>query len=495
MRFRLGTGVTAGGGEGGGLAGGISRAISGFAMLPVMQAQAAEQGEQAAAKSALMASQQKLADAHAALFGAQADGERQQQARGTTDALLDSAALQNGVPLHLLGEYATYAKTGQLPGQYVQPPEDLGGGPALPAPGYADPGLSRRISQTLGLTQNALAMGDKDVAHVADAAGKYQKQGAIDAMAAHPGLVAAYGPAFAASEGKKVIDNIGESGAGYNVFTGQGQTLDPGMYALFGDKGKAEIRQKNAAAGASNASAAKYRAETEQIVNGPKGVLVQTEAGPVFADPRSGRSVPVLNADGTPALPAKKDKALPASAAKGLLENQDTLRRAETALALAEGKTVGGIQGDAEATGLKGYLPNGLLNRTDAGGVDTRAALADLSSMLVHDRSGAAVSASEFPRLRPFVPLATDDPETVRKKLAMFVNNYRAIVDDQVDFYKQSGYGVPNETLRKADVKPAAGASGKQPFQLSAKDAELQYNNLPSGAEFIAPDGSRRRKP
>lgn len=140
-------------------------------------------------------------------------------------------------------------------------------------------------------------------------------------------------------------------------------------------------------------------------------------------------------------------KPLPASTAKGLLENRQNLTKAENALALLNGETValGGetIAGDKDATGWKGYLPQSLLNRVDPTGVATRAAIADIGSMTIHDRSGAAVSAFEFPRLAPFVPAATDDAETAKKKLRNFVATYRQLVDDGEIFYAESGYKVP----------------------------------------------------
>lgn len=80
---------------------------------------------------------------------------------------------------------------------------------------------------------------------------------------------------------------------------------------------------------------------------------------------------------GGPADPRVKEasgKPMPASAAKSLLENQTNLRRAEQALELAQGKELpGGIKGDTAATGLKGLIPNQVLNRIDPAGVDTRA--------------------------------------------------------------------------------------------------------------------------
>jgi hypothetical protein len=54
----------------------------------------------------------------------------------------------------------------------------------------------------------------------------------------------------------------------------------------------------------------------------------------------------------------------------------------------------------------------------DPKGVDARAEVADIGSLKIHDRSGAAVTISESPRLMPFIPQATDDAVTVQKKLA-----------------------------------------------------------------------------
>lgn len=183
-------------------------------------------------------------------------------------------------------------------------------------------------------------------------------------------------------------------------------------------------------------------------------------------------------------------KALPISAAKALLENQTNLRRAQTALALVSGEEVDGIKGDTDATGKKGWLPNQLLNRMDAEGVDTRAAIADLGSLVIHDRSGAAVTASEFPRLAPFIPTEKDDAATVRKKLGQFTRNYQAVIDDTKEFYEASGYKVPTESLRSGKGGKPSPASPAIQVQSSA-DVEA----LPSGAIFTTPDGKTRRKP
>lgn len=182
----------------------------------------------------------------------------------------------------------------------------------------------------------------------------------------------------------------------------------------------------------------------------PRGQIVQSDQGPVLVDPRTGKSVPVVGPDGAPLGPKLKD--VPAPIQKAMLENATNVRRAEQALALVQGKDVGTSKGDKSATGLKGFLPNQVLNRIDAEGVDTRAAIADLGSLVIHDRSGAAVTAAEFPRLAPFIPTEKDDQATVEKKLKRFVQVYK----DELAAM-QAAYGEGSGYRQSGKAAPAAG--------------------------------------
>jgi hypothetical protein len=150
---------------------------------------------------------------------------------------------------------------------------------------------------------------------------------------------------------------------------------------------------------------------------------------------------------------ASPGKPLPISAANIVLGNRENLDKAKKALALIEGNAIltpsGQVtKGDKEATGFKAYLPDSALQRLDKGGVATRAAIADIGSMVIHDRSGAAVSASEMPRLVPFIPKEKDSPDVVKTKLKRFVSEYQALVDENDEFYRESGYNVPENKDR-----------------------------------------------
>jgi len=110
------------------------------------------------------------------------------------------------------------------------------------------------------------------------------------------------------------------------------------------------------------------------------------------------------------ALPMKR---VPASVGAAYINN--TLQMSKLDDAIAQ------IEKNPKALGLKAYIPNNILNRMSgdaySGGVDTRAGVADVGSLIIHDRSGAAVTVSEAPRLKPFIPAATDDAKTALAKL------------------------------------------------------------------------------
>lgn len=110
-------------------------------------------------------------------------------------------------------------------------------------------------------------------------------------------------------------------------------------------------------------------------------------------------------------------KPVPVHAQKAITGAAASIGQLSDAIDLLKGLEVSGQKGSKNATGLKAYAPDIALNRLDPAGTVTRAAIADIGSMIMHDRSGAAVTVSESPRLKPFIPLNTDDAATALKKL------------------------------------------------------------------------------
>ena len=468
MRFRV---LNNGGQQ---AADGVGNFFRSLAMAPMYEAQAADAAQQEQAKRSLIGAQTEQANANTRLIGAKAANEADLTQRRGLSGMIADAAMANGVAPYQVPDFVKYAQTGQMPSRYSPPPVD-GVGPYEPAPAIYQDDTASKIWKMLGLNNQTLAFDRGNVADVAKASGEYRDQSLGDSVlsgAANPGMVA---QSQAAVAGKPLINNIGNTGAGFNQFTGEGQTLNPGMLALFGDQGRqgialdkaregasvAQAGASKASAASSYASAARHRAATDKLrmeisqggSTGQVQVVPAVDGSVMLVDKRTGQARPAIGPDGAPVQgKGPPVKALPSSAAKGFLDNMTNLRRAETALSLVNGDVVGDATGDKNATGWKGLMPNSILNRVDPSGVDTRAAIADLGSLVIHDRSGAAVTASEFPRLAPFVPTAYDDPATVKKKLSMFVQNYRAIIDDSAEFYRQSGYTVPgNAGANNAD--------------------------------------------
>lgn len=203
-------------------------------------------------------------------------------------------------------------------------------------------------------------------------------------------------------------------------------------------------------------------------------------------------------------LSGKKGREVPTAAQNAMLENVRNLERAQRALRLlgagdANNQLREGESADSNATGLKGYLPNQLLNRVDPQGVEARAAIAELGSLIIHDRSGAAVTAAEFPRLAPFIPTEKDDPQAVRKKLRAFVRIYQeeqaalesAYGEDNgfkpFKVNRPGGITPPNTDQRKSgEVTPAPA----QPAPTNARGWRLMVDAKGNRA-YVSPDGKQ----
>lgn len=166
--------------------------------------------------------------------------------------------------------------------------------------------------------------------------------------------------------------------------------------------------------------------------NQPKGQVVQTDSGTMLVDPRTGEAKPVT-AGGVPVQ--KPGKEIPANVNKSIIDNQQSLNKIDRAIQA--------ITDDPKALGLQYAIPGAetIGQYIDSSGVPTRAAVADIGSLVLHDRSGAAVTVSEFPRLKPFIPTASDSPQAAIDKLKQL----RKAMADEADllaqtYSKEQGY-------------------------------------------------------
>lgn len=164
-------------------------------------------------------------------------------------------------------------------------------------------------------------------------------------------------------------------------------------------------------------------------------VQVQNPDGSIVYVPRSqaaGQAAPQRSAVGSATLK------------KAIAGNQTQVTVIDDALAE--------LEKHPNAVGLLRKLGDTVNQRLDPDGVNARASLANISSLVIHDRSGAAVTAAEFPRLAPFVPLVSDNAETVRKKLTKLKG---AIAAETSLLEQQLGGGAPAAGLPTAGP-PAA---------------------------------------
>ena len=214
------------------------------------------------------------------------------------------------------------------------------------------------------------------------------------------------------------------------------------------------------------------------VTYGSPVAATDAAGNPVFLQPGKAGNPPSVIQGFTP--PAEKLRPIPATVNSAITANQTANNQLDRAIKLISGQDLPGMTGDVAATGFKGYLPNAILNRVDPQGVAARAEIADIGSLKLHDRSGAAVTASESPRLMPFIPLATDDKDTVLKKLGRLKLELSNETNAMRDIYsKDQGY-------RESPILNKPSVPDTQP---------MRARNPTTGAEITSTDGGKTWQP
>lgn len=145
---------------------------------------------------------------------------------------------------------------------------------------------------------------------------------------------------------------------------------------------------------------------TPQAPAEPSWQVVPTANGLVQVNPKTGETRAVT-------LPGGVDfqKPMTGSQKKEVATNQTSVSTID--------KAIKSLKTHQDATGFFRGRSDYADQLFDPEGVDTRALIANVGSQIVHDRSGAAVTVSEYPRLAPFIPSVHDKPEAIRKKLLL----------------------------------------------------------------------------
>lgn len=129
-----------------------------------------------------------------------------------------------------------------------------------------------------------------------------------------------------------------------------------------------------------------------------------------------------------------------------------------------------------------GQIGEVINQRTDPEGVEARQLIGNLSSRVIKDRSGAAVTVSEFPRLAAFIPMPYDTPEKILANLEALERELRVVTEAlangaTLEELSSGGSGTPLPA-----AQPQSGAATPTPT-----------SNVPPPPDFEAWRRTRRQ--
>lgn len=153
-----------------------------------------------------------------------------------------------------------------------------------------------------------------------------------------------------------------------------------------------------------------------------------------------------------------KPKEIPATVQTAMLGNVAALRKLSGAIdQLKKAPDATGY-----GPGLLNMLPGQTVNRVMPEGARARADLADIGSMVIHDRSGAAVTVGEMEKLKPFIPTIWDDEASVQMKIGRLQSEIEDILRDQSATYSSDQAYRENPVVSDVvkTLRPRAPMSG-----------------------------------
>jgi hypothetical protein len=180
-------------------------------------------------------------------------------------------------------------------------------------------------------------------------------------------------------------------------------------------------------------------------------------------------------------------KRVPPKIQSGYADNAKSMAQIDQAIAA--------IRANPEALGLKNMFGDTVNQRLDPKGVSTRAAVANIGSQIIHDRSGAAVTLAEQPRLLPFIPAVNDRAEAAIVKLQKLKEQYQN-ANDQIDiqFGEDSGYAPLGGTGRSPPPKASPAAPSPKAPPISALKAD-HITTFANGQRWTLRNGQPVRVP
>ena len=202
----------------------------------------------------------------------------------------------------------------------------------------------------------------------------------------------------------KAIDLAEQNGADPKIMAAFKAANDPGGAVSYLAQRGLKKEDAEAAVAAYRIKAADTAAENALNRESRADIAAQQ-----LADRAEGRAQASVDRRFLAELAGGKLKTAPAKVQQDYVGNVASASNIDQALSL--------VSNNSKSFGLKFVGGDAINQRIDPNGTDARAAVSNIGSQIIHDRSGAAVTISEYPRLKPFIPRVTDEPDIIKKKL------------------------------------------------------------------------------
>ena len=269
------------------------------------------------------------------------------------------------------------------------------------APGWYSPDLERRVNMARGAhLANLGATGNTNAEQMAKTYAELVKQGRIGDVISDPSKASAFGQAMAASEGKALVNNLGNAGV-FNQFTGS-QELN--------DVGKSAAMENRAQAGNASASAALHRAQIPEVQSridlnkskmGAPVILTDKDGNQTVYDPKAKGGKPPTEFQAKSATYGAR-----AQEAHSVMDELEGMsgKDAYNRLAAAAG---GG-------NGVMASAMNPALSESTQRVIQARR---DFVNAVLRQESGAAISDQEFSNAtKQYFPMPGDSAKVIEQK-------------------------------------------------------------------------------
>jgi hypothetical protein len=195
---------------------------------------------------------------------------------------------------------------------------------------------------------------------------------------------------------------------------------------------------------------------------------IQTDNGlvavPKKVTPGQTPTATTINGPGGESL-GKPLKQIPPAQNTAIIANAKNIENIDAAIAA--------IKANPNALGLKNVMGDTVSQYVNPEGVSVRAQLANIAGGKFHDLSGAAVSASETKRLKPFIPSDTDKPEVALERLQNLRREY-VMTNDLIGQTYSAEQGYRPNPVQVKTGKPAAPSPGGKTLRFDANGNSIQ---------------------